>query len=500
MPVQSEKEKKSELFKSLIIGLGALLLLVLWLKLIPSPPEMEQEERVGKKLFPAFTDPLKIGEITITRPESDYEKIRSIRIMEQDGFWKIASFFNYPAENRDQMALAVSPLLQLTVLSLTEKMVDGNDLRKINEFHQNCRLIDPEDARKDQYSGCGIHLRIKGKQNEVYADLIIGDTVPESSAVRDVRYVRLAGKDEVYIVDFAAGTVEGAAGEQIRSISDRLSTDPILWMNRDLLRISRWNIKKLFIHDYHYNKEKKGIAPRGYFELAQEPSEAIDRVWSLVRELKLNDQLKYEPTGEKECSKLDNKRINAAADALGHLQIEGVERKPEPASRIFRENRSVRDLVLQNIRLNEYGFYTADFDLLQPQKSEPCLIGENGDIVLLMKDGTSIRILFGREEEKGILVLVQAFFDLDSLKKPELLKMKEIPAKVSPDEKKKLEKENAGIKSENMLRKSEYQITVDEGSRRAAQLNLRFSDWFFRISKENYDLIKAASPVGQIGK
>ncbi len=484
-------KKNVELFKSLILGALAFLLLWIWLQVQPKPTVELPREKIGRKLFENFDDPLKIRSLEIIRLDSISGKKKSILLTERKGHWFIASHFNYPAENTKQMAKVVSPFLTLAVLSIAGGEKKSWDLSKITDLHRECKVLDPSDLSPEQKESSGILVRINGGDGEHFVEAILGDRVPESSSVRDVRYIRRPGEDEVYTVDFSTASSEEAEAEESQTMPERLSINPIDWMNRDLLQISRWNIKELAVHQYSYDVKSNGIKPEGYYAFKQDPSMALERVWTPTKGLVLEKKgSKYIPIIDFDKKKPNNKQINEIADTIGHLTIAEVERKTDRWSHLLEESRSIREMINSNENLAAQGFYIASFDLVHPMETEPILIGEQGEISLLMKDGILIRLVFGKEIEGKVYLFLTADFNPDFPKEPTLLPLKKISDKALTEEKKILEKENVRIESENALRRQEHQLTIAEGHRKATDLNRRFADWFYLIDKKDFEIIK----------
>ncbi|MDO5565164.1 MAG: hypothetical protein Q4G59_00810 [Planctomycetia bacterium] len=477
-------DSRKEIVKSLILGCLAIALLGLWLTFQPKPPTVRPEDKVGLKLFPSFEDPTLLGKITIVKRVEGQERPRTIRLQEQNGSWSIVSNLAFPAENADQMARVITPLLRLSVLGVRDKLGSDADVRKTIAFHAECGVLDPGDETVSDAKNTGVRVTLGGRSGEVFADAVIGRRVEESSAARDVRYVRVFGDETVYTADFSTKSDEHAQGEEQTLFVDSLSVEPLDWMNRDVLRISRWDIRSLGIHDYPYDiKTNKGTC-RGYFVLKQDPTNSTQRAWSCDRYYEIDKNGKYAKKLGLKPEEIHNERINVAADVLARLRLTSVERKSDELVRVLRQERSLREWTQTGQTLAPFGFAVAEFDVLNPQGTEPCLAGEGGQCYLTMKDGVQLVLVWGAKKESSRYLLVWARVDPEGAKGPTLLKKLETTSKMSVAEKAKIDEENKRIDSENAIRKSEFELARSEAAKRVAVLNDRFAPWFYLVADE----------------
>ncbi|MDO4587247.1 MAG: hypothetical protein Q4C95_08110 [Planctomycetia bacterium] len=452
-------------------------------------------------------------ESTSNSNETESSKKNSIHLKKQQGQWFVSDYFDFPAENSEQMAKVISPLLDLTVLGVA---LDSDALAqsynesatKAENFYRAAKLLDPEKATQSEASFTGTSLKISGQNNEVFVQLIIGDQAEESSAVRDIRYVRIPD-GTVYLVDFSTASRENSNSNQ--SFPEALSVDPLDWINRDFLQISRWNIKQLRVHNYKLEPtdqqnsnpltanlpkfNDKTFISTGYFRFDQDPTNSLDRVWTLNQHLKMNDSGKYEPIDISNSEMANSTKINKIVDLLGHLNLVNIQRKSDFMANVFRENRSFREIVQRNESLESLGFYLADYDLFRPNDSapEPNWLGEAGDLELLMNDGSKIHLYFGKLQKNQRIVLVTANFDSNDLVAPTLLPLQKMSADLSPEAKSKIEADNKAIESENSLRKSEHLLNITEGRKKAQEKRVRWSNWFYFIDESDFQKLKVQS-------
>ncbi len=471
-----------ELFKTFAISVLALIVLALWLIFQPKPPVSTPKKLVGKKLFAGFADPTVLKTLEITRLNSQSGKKETLRLSESDGSWKIGSYYDFPAENTTQMTRVVSPFLQLSVQGLFDELKEGSDAKKVLELFRSCQVVDPTGAAPEDKETTGILVKMTGSGGDLLVNAIIGAKVPESTHLRDVRYLRIPGEDMIYTVDFSTEATNDSGAEQLLPMSDRLSVDPLDWVNRDLLRISRWNIINWGIHRYEISKENEPI-PGSYVSFNQTPEKALDSVWTLDQDL-IAQNGKYQPNTNNK--KPVNKKINDAADALGKLKFISVERLPENWANILREKKSLRELILKKEGSLPQGFKIVNFDLLRPGQSEPVIAGENGSFEIRMKEGVLLSIHFGKKSGEKIALLASARID------PALLTLSEekSPANSSSSQKSASEKqpEKTANKDQSM-QKAERELQIREAQEKAAAYNIRFADWIWFISTSDFDKI-----------
>ncbi len=95
----------------------ALVVLLLAWALRPAPPAAATNEMVGKSLFPELDDPLKAKRMRIVTFDEGTSQVREFEVAQTNGVWALPSHQNYPADAKDQLALAASALVDLKVLA-----------------------------------------------------------------------------------------------------------------------------------------------------------------------------------------------------------------------------------------------------------------------------------------------------------------------------------------------------------------------------------------------
>lgn len=443
-----------ETVKSAIIGALALVGLLVWLATRPSPPMEWSPKDAGAVLFPGFRDPSQIGSLSIACRDQESGDLIRLELIRNAEVWRIKTKSDAPAENVERIASAASVWIGLAVLS-TAPELDGADEKKIEAFHRQCRLLDPTEAIRDDAADTGVLLEIDGADNASFVRAIIGAVPAQSALSGDLRYVRLAGDDRVYTVDFSAAAPASNAGPRTGYV-ELLSMNPLDWMNTDLLRISRWKIADFSL--FSYSCDVNGVlSVRKFFTARQDPELSIDRVWSPAESIRFTDS---GPVKEDPPEMPDGKRVNESADTVAHLRFTALERINDLAAEPLRNNRPVRELADEKETFAPRGFYFADHDPLDPNAVDPYLCGEGGEVRLAMTDGVCYRVLFGKKNADGArAVLVRCSFD------PSIL---------------------AAADDADPVAVAEREIAVAEGTKKAAENSRRFDHWFYMIPEEDY--------------
>ena len=470
------KPSTRELLKSLALGIAALIGLVLWLKYQPAPPADWSEKGAGEALCPGFADTDELREVTILRPkEADGETVLSeIRLAREKDGWVVKNAEDAPADSPDRMTAVLAPLRRLTVLSSLGEINGRTDEAATLEFHRSCRLIDPAGAAPSDLPHAGVRLTVSGREGETFADLIIGD-VPEGSAKdRDIRYVRPAGEDAVFTADFSGESLGETGQEKALPYLERLSTDPIDWMNRDLLRISRWNIARMTLYEIAVDSSGTILRHRA-LTAAQDPEKSLGRVWELVRLVTFDADGKPSPAEiTDENREADNASLNEQAEQISHLRFDRLVRLPPELADTAGAGRPMSEWTAHADLLAPLGFRFDDHDPADPDSVEPFLLGAEGTASLSMKGGLRLTVLFGRDTSSGQAVLVIPSLDEELLAKPE-----PVPVPDGADE-----AEAGRIAGENRLRESEYALNRGEAESALRQARQRFGGWVFFLGGE----------------
>ncbi len=495
----------------LAIGAG-LLLLGGWMNLRPM---LRQRAVVGeaeqaKVLFPDLADPGKAASLEIVSFDDATATLKPFKVVRSEGVWVLPSHENYPADAKDQLAAAATELIDRPVLDVVSDSPGD---------HETYGVIEPDPEKvKVGMTGVGQLVEIRDASGNKLARLIVGkeDKRPASgdgSPGRTLRFVRRAGQDRVYRVELD---------------TSKFTTRFDDWIEKDLLKISPWDVRRLTIDDSSCSfgiDEASGrpmvsLARRCRAELAYDDKDAT---WSLQKLEGFDDknQPKVEKLGDGE--ELASGKLNDLRNALGDLKIVDVVRKPSGLSAELKAEESFAGDREAVTSLAQRGFFAF-------QKGD--VVSSNGETIVGMKDGVEYLLRFGNsttvaggdesgdaaaetgggggKDSSGRYLFVLARLNENLLEKPKLEPLPDAPeakaveekagaADGAADELKKAEEEEAKaqaaleerrrVESENRRRQEQFDQQVKAAQKRVRDLNNRFADWYYVVSDKEYDKI-----------
>ncbi len=474
---------------------AAAVALIAWVSR-PSMPKMTAEDMRGERLFAEFNDPLAAASLEIIKYDEDTATIAPFKVAQVNGRWSIPSHDNYPADAKDHLAEAATALMGVEVLSMESDSAGDHELYGV---------IDPSSKSLSAgTTGVGSRVTMKDKDNKTLLDLIIGKEVPDQT---DLRYVRRANQDPVYVV---------------KAKTDKLSTKFEDWIEEDLLKLNTWDIIGVKLHDYSVDLMAGRLQERARVGL--EYNDTGDPKWKIVDD-RVFQGGKFQEGKLAEDEELDTERLNKMKNALDDLKIVDVSPKPKGLSSDLKATGSVYAERETQQSLANRGFY-----LVQVDDKFYELRSNEGETRVLMKDGVEYVLRFGQiagggekadkensdEESSDVnrYLFVMAEFNADAIKKPELEPLPEVPAEPEKkaEEKKEGEKEDAKdgeekkeddpvakakaererIEKENKRKQDEYDEKVKKGEDRVKELNARFADWYYVISDKVYNDVHLA--------
>lgn len=470
-------QETNEILKSTLIGIVALITLICWLVYQPHLPDVKPKEKIGQKLLDSFNDVSKMNRLEFSRINPKTGELESLILIrdKKNLQWTIPSLSNFPAENAEEIAKVVAPLMQLTILDVVDETLASSELSKTERLHRECGLLNPfsyialdqesnsEEEEPNLSVGSALSVKIEGENNDVLVDLLIGSRISESSETRDDRYVRFSNDDVVYIVDFSGDSTQEIGTTEFTEYTNRVSFEPIDWVDRDLLRISRWDVLYLTLRDYTFSLvktdsgfEQTKIQQNGVAIFKQTPENSLSRIWSLNKLFQYDG--KWTENREFNVESVQNDVLNDTIDVLGSMEILDVRKKPESLRNCFLRNEIGSELATQDVPLGEFGFSFFDEDPLDLQKITPILVGEGGTIELVLKSGMKIILIFGKNFDDRRACLAYATFDSQYLE-------------------------------ENTEDESEIAFLSQDVKKKVSVKNQRFANWFYLISEEVYQTI-----------
>ena len=477
----------------------------------PKIADFKPEEMVGQSLFPQFTDPLAIKSLEIVKLDALGER-SGFRIVEVNGIWSIPSHDNYPADAKDQMGRVAEALTDLTVLEVIQP--EESDMDAIT-FQTQYGVTDPASDSASLGEGVGTKITLGGANNETLVNLIVGKAVARRQSEDsmddggNLRYVRIANQAPVYIVSVDPG---------------QFSTNFDQWIEKNLLDISTFDIKEIFVDMYSFSVEyaltSQGLQaiPRDSFvgdiTLGYDGSAVGADKWSLVRWMMFESRnTEYNERQLEPEKELDTETLDSMVSALNDLKIVSVLKKPAGLASALREGTTFEDIkpdgAMQD-SMQETGFWLVELPDIKgdtPQ-TKTQLLSNQGDIQLRLKNGIVYNLRFGdltgteselaAEEDSldsmptmGVnrYLFITAEFEPAMIPLPELRDIPEIPAEGEEEELGQLKQEKEMAERINQREQERYDAEIEQGKSRAAELSDRFADWYYVIAEDVYKKI-----------
>jgi hypothetical protein len=470
------------------------------------------EDHRNQPLYPDFKDPLAVTSLEIVEFDDQRGEVHPLKVMQVEvkgkPRWSIPSHEDYPADAKDQVASAAAGLMGLTIL----EMVSDNqgDQREYG-------VVDPDPKTlKIGDTGVGERVVMKGKDGKDLLTLIIGKEVPGRSGLR---YVRKVGQDPIFVVS---------------AKTDRLSTKFEDWIERNLLGINTFDLRRLFIRDHSVDQINAALIQRG--EMAIEYNDTGEPKWKLAEDRKYTASKETPGKGEwvpvkmPANEELNTARLDELKTALDDLKIVDVARKPAGLSADLKAAADITSREEAIKSLARMGFFAAELT-----KGQVEIFSNEGEIRITLKDGVEYVLRFGgiagagsskkdkKDSENGEketkstgvnrYLFVMADYNPNMIAKPKLDPVPEEkkaddkkpedkkpedkkPEDKKPEDKKAEDKkaedkkatdaEREKVIKENKRKQDEYDQKVADAKKRVTELNDRFADWYYVISDEVY--------------
>jgi len=316
-------------------------------------------ELVGKELFPDFKDPLQATSLEIVKFDEKTASLQPFKVALANNRWSIPSHENYPADAKDHLAEAAASLMGLKVLEVASESPGD---------HGMFGVIAPDPKTlKGGETGVGMRVVMTDKDGKELLNLIIGKEVPGQEGLR---YIRRGDQDPVYVVALK---------------TDKLSTRFEDWIEKDLLQLNTWDVKRVSISDYSIDIVQGAQIPRSDLVVEYDDKDAK---WSLV-DCRVFETGRWQTRLLAEDEELDTAKLNDMKWALDDLKIVDVRRKPAGLSKNLRDTGEIR-VDQQTVQsLADRGFYIVRVG----NRHE--LLSSEGEITVLMKDGVQYVLRFG---------------------------------------------------------------------------------------------------------
>jgi hypothetical protein len=433
--------------KTLIYAGSAVVLALLALVFAPKKIVPEAFYDQGEPFFPDFTDPNTATTLEVIDYDEETGTAKPFKVTFKNGRWTIPSHHDYPADAKDRLAKTAAGIID----------IKKDDFRSDNVAdHEVCGVIDPLDETAG-LTGRGQRVTIKGANDVVLADIIIGKPVEGREGFR---FVRLPDQKRIY-----------AARVDV-DISTRFQD----WINTDLLQVDKNKIDRVILKDYSINERTLTVEQRDNLVLTLK-----DGHWKANR-MKSNQQV-------------DSTKMQALLTAIDELTIVGVRPKPAGLSASLKKAEGEQTLSRADLRsLQAKGFYlTRDGQLMSNE----------GELQVHTKDGVNYTLRFGEvvygsglavtagvegegETEKSgaaqnRYLFITTSFDESAFpepKKPANTEFLKKPDSLWTDE----DRENKKLQDAY----DKWQRDVERGRKLSEDLNARFADWYYVISDDSF--------------
>jgi hypothetical protein len=434
--------------KTLIFAGAAVVLAALALVTAPKRVTPDAFFDQGEPLFPEFTDPNAARTLEVIDFDSETGEAIPFKVTFSGGRWTIPSHYNYPADGEDRLAETAAGLIGIT----------KDDFRTDNPAdYAQCGVVDPLDDTATTLEGRGQRVTIKGENEVVLADLIIG----KSFEGRDnFHLVRIPGQKRVY------------ASQIDIDISTKFSD----WIESDLMKIDKEEVDHIVLKDYSIDERTGRLDERGEVDLERDGD-----AWT-AKKMAADEEI-------------NRTAMFNLVKAIDELSIVGVRPKPEGlGANLSRVEEGSSITQGDMLSLQSKGFYFT---------RDGRLVSNEGEVQVGASDGVTYTLRFG-EVVYGTGVAVSAGGDQAAQKGEGLAENRYLmitasfdpslfPEPALPDNTAFLEKPDSVWTEEDYRMKGlqtahdNWKRKVDEGASRSSELNDRFGPWYYVISSESFD-------------
>jgi hypothetical protein len=417
-----------ELFKTILM-VGISVWLVVTAVTTAPPPRAAPDALfdVGEPFFPAFTGADAATTLQVVQWDDQTGAALPFAVTNRGGLWTIPSHHDYPADGRERLATAAAEVITLV----------KDEFRSDNiADHVRLGVVDPLDQTATSLEGRGTRLTFRGNNDEVLADVIVGDEILERPGFR---FVRVPDQKRVYTARFDA----------------EISTAFEDWIDTNLLEVERAQVTHVVLKEYFLNEETRQVVRRGEFIL----DKVAQDEWLANRV----------PEG----MEVDFVQANLLVGAIIDLKIAGV--RPKPAGMVgnLREAATAGRITQADVSvLTSRGFYPTP---------EGELLSNEGELIVRTTEGVRYTLRFGEvvygqgdavvrgdetsdDQDVGLgenrYVFITAEFDQDALPEP--------PAADADQH-------------------ASWERRVREGREKADRLATRFANWYYVVAADSYE-------------
>ncbi|MCH7782383.1 DUF4340 domain-containing protein [candidate division KSB1 bacterium] len=440
----------SEIKKTYTYGGIAFALMIL--AFISSPGDITPDAFLdqGEPFFPEFVDPNAALTLEVVDYDDKTGSARPFKVSFTGGRWIIPSHHDYLADGADRLSKTAAGVIG----------INKDDFRSDNvSEHEVFGVIDPLDNTSASLQGRGQRVTIKGANEAILADFIIGNEVENRPGFR---FVRVPDQKRVYAVRMDI------------DISTKFSD----WIEADLLKVEKIKIEKVVLKDYTVNEQTGTIDQRDNLILNK-----TDDGWTA-------DDMS-------EDQEVDDTVINDLITAIDELSIVGVRPKPEGLSRSLQSSNNIALVQRDLLDLQRKGYFFT---------RESQLVSNEGELQAATTDGIIYTMRFGEilygvgesvsagtdstaDETSGPgenrYLFITANFENNYFTEPEIPENLEFQEKADS-----LWTDTDRANEELHDTHEEWKQNVENGLKLSAELNNRFADWYYVISAEIFDKLR----------
>jgi hypothetical protein len=400
----------------------------------------------GEPFFPDFQDPNTARTLEVIEFDNDTAAARPFKVTNRNGLWTIPSHHDYPADGEDRLAETAAGVISIV----------KDDFRSDNVAdHEALGVVDPLDETATSLQGRGKRITIKGDNEVVLADLIVGNAL---EGRKDFHFVRVPDQKRVYAA----------------KIDTEISTRFEDWIEKDLLQVDQGQIDTVVLKDYSINERTLMVDMRDTVNLTKDGSD-----WSMART----------PGGQE----LDTTKMSSLLGGVDNLEIVGVRPKPEGIderlSGLTISRADALSLQSRGYYLTRSGELLSNVGELQARTKEGILYTLRfGEVLFGSGEAISAGADSSSDEASGPgenrYLFITAGFDPTPLPEPPK------PANMDFEDKEESEltdtdKENKKLADDH----KKWEETVGEGREKAETLSKRFAPWYYVIASDSFEKI-----------
>ncbi len=301
---------------------------------VPRNSTPDAFEDRGTSFFPGFNDPTMAQSLEVVDFDADTATAHPFKVQVQNGLWSIPSHYNYPADAEEQLSK-----ISAAIIALKKDVVATENVSE----QERTGTLDPLDETIPAVRDRGTRVIIKGGNDRLLADIIIGKPLQERPAFR---YVRLSDQRRIYVAEVGDLDISTNFGD---------------WVDRDLLKIVWDDVDEVIIHDYSLNEAAQTINNRDTVivrKIQDEPP-----LWTL--------------SDITPGQKVNTFNMNLMVTTLDQLEIMGVRPKPpgiaasltQMTSTIRLSDDSLKELASKGFYLTPKGQFSNEGEVLVHTKS-----------------------------------------------------------------------------------------------------------------------------------